>query len=80
MKNLFTEGLSTTNGEIVSTKEVKKVLMECVNTEDKSNPLSDEQIAYMLMQKTYSIARRTVAKYREELNIPSKNFRRAAAA
>lgn len=80
MKSLFTEGLSTTNGEIVSTKEVKKVLMECVNTEDKSNPLSDEQIAYMLMQKTYSIARRTVAKYREELNIPSKNFRRSAAA
>jgi len=80
MKHLFTEGLSTTNGEIVSTKEVKKVLMECVNTEDKTNPLSDEQIAYMLMQKTYSIARRTVAKYREELHIPSKNFRRSAAA
>jgi len=80
MKHLFTEGLSTTNGEIVSTKEVKKVLQECVNTEDKTNPLSDEQIAFMLMQRTYSIARRTVAKYREELNIPSKNFRRAAAA
>lgn len=80
MKHLFTEGLSTTNGEIVSTKEVKKVLMECVNTEDKNNPLSDEQIANILMQKTYSIARRTVAKYREELKIPSKNFRRSAAA
>lgn len=80
MKHLFTEGLSTTNGEIVSTKEVKKVLVECVNAEDKTNPLSDEQIAYLLMQRTYSIARRTVAKYREELNIPSKNFRRAAAA
>jgi len=80
MKNLFTEGLSTTNGDIVSTKEVKKVLLECVNMEDKTNPLSDEQIAYMLLQRTYSIARRTVAKYREELNIPSKNFRRAAAA
>lgn len=80
MKHLFTEGLSTTNGEIVSTKEVKKVLLECVNTEDKNNPLSDEQIAHLLMQKTYSIARRTVAKYREELKIPSKNFRRSAAA
>lgn len=80
MKSLFTEGLNTTNGEVVSTKEVKKVLLECVNMEDKTNPLSDEQIAYMLMQRTYSIARRTVAKYREELNIPSKNFRRAAAA
>jgi RNA polymerase sigma-54 factor len=80
MKHLFSEGLSTTNGEIVSTKEVKKVLQECVNKEDKKNPLSDEQIAYYLMQKTYSIARRTVAKYREQLNIPNKNFRRSAAA
>lgn len=80
MKHLFTEGLSTTNGDIVSTKEIKKVLLECVNKEDKNNPLSDEQIAYYLMQKTYSIARRTVAKYRVELNIPNKNFRRSAAA
>jgi RNA polymerase sigma-54 factor len=80
MKNLFTEGLKTTNGEIVSTKEVKKVLQECVNAEDKNNPLSDEQIAHILMQKTYSIARRTVAKYREELKIPSKNFRKQMAA
>lgn len=80
MKKLFTEGLSTTNGETVSTKEVKKVLMDCVNTEDKTNPFSDDQLAKLLMQKTYSIARRTVAKYREELNIPSKNYRRAVAA
>jgi RNA polymerase sigma-54 factor len=80
MKRLFTEGLKTTNGEIVSTKEVKKVLQECVNAEDKNNPLSDEQIAHILMQKTYSIARRTVAKYREELKIPSKNFRKQMAA
>ncbi|MCD6065805.1 MAG: polymerase, sigma 54 subunit, RpoN/SigL [Bacteroidetes bacterium] len=80
MKNLFTEGLKTTNGEIVSTKEVKKVLLECVNAEDKNNPLSDEQIAHILMERTYSIARRTVAKYREELKIPSKNYRKAMAA
>ncbi|HEY1039592.1 MAG TPA: RNA polymerase factor sigma-54, partial [Bacteroidia bacterium] len=79
MKKLFTEGLKTTNGEVVSTKEVKKVLLECVNAEDKNNPLSDEQIAHILMQKTYSIARRTVAKYREELKIPSKNYRKVAA-
>jgi RNA polymerase sigma-54 factor len=76
MKRLFTEGLSTTNGEVVSTNKVKKILLECIESEDKSNPLSDEQLAFLLMQKTYSIARRTVAKYREELNIPSKNFRR----
>ncbi len=78
MKGLFAEGLSTTTGEIVSTNEVKKILMECVSAEDKSNPLSDEEIAKQLIQKKYSIARRTVAKYREELNIPSKNFRKAA--
>lgn len=80
MKHLFSEGLNTTDGEVVSTKEVKKVLQECVNTEDKENPLSDEQIVYYLMQKKYSIARRTVAKYRMELNIPNKNYRRSAAA
>lgn len=78
MKSLFAEGLSTTTGEIVSTNEVKRILMECVSAEDKSNPLSDEEIAKQLIQKKYSIARRTVAKYREELNIPSKNFRKAA--
>ncbi len=78
MKSLFAEGLSTTTGEIVSTNEVKRILMECVSAEDKTNPLSDEEIAKQLIQKKYSIARRTVAKYREELNIPSKNFRKAA--
>ena len=78
MKSLFAEGLSTTTGEIVSTNEVKRILMECVSLEDKTNPLSDEEIAKQLIQKKYSIARRTVAKYREELNIPSKNFRKAA--
>lgn len=80
MKKLFTEGLSTTNGEMVSTNEIKKVLRECVNNEDKSNPLSDEQIVKLLMMRTYTIARRTVAKYREELNIPSKNFRKEVRA
>lgn len=78
MKSLFAEGLSTTTGEVVSTNEVKRILMECVSAEDKANPLSDEEIAKQLIQKKYSIARRTVAKYREELNIPSKNFRKAA--
>ncbi len=78
IKDLFVEGLSTINGESVSTNEVKLKLMECVKTEDKSNPLSDEEIARQLMARNYSIARRTVAKYREELNIPSKNFRKVA--
>jgi len=51
MKRLFTEGLSTTNGEVVSTNKVKKILLECIESEDKSNPLSDEQLAFLLMQK-----------------------------
>lgn len=78
IKDLFVEGLSTLSGESVSTNEVKLKLIECVKAEDKSNPLSDEEIARMLIAKNYSIARRTVAKYREELNIPSKNFRKVA--
>lgn len=78
IKDLFVEGLSTVNGETVSTNEVKLKLLECVKTEDKSNPLSDEEISKQLMQRNYSIARRTVAKYRDELKIPSKNFRKVA--
>lgn len=78
IKDLFVEGLSTVNGESVSTNEVKLKLLECVKEEDKANPLSDEEIARRLIAKNYSIARRTVAKYREELNIPSKNFRKVA--
>jgi RNA polymerase sigma-54 factor len=78
IKDLFVEGLSTVSGGIVSTNEVKLKLIECVKSEDKANPLSDEEIARMLIARNYSIARRTVAKYREELNIPSKNFRKVA--
>jgi RNA polymerase sigma-54 factor len=78
IKDLFVEGLNTISGESVSTNEVKLKLIECVKAEDKSNPLSDEEIAKLLIAKNYSIARRTVAKYREELNIPSKNFRKVA--
>ena len=78
IKDLFVEGLNTINGESVSTNEVKLKLKECVIREDKNNPLSDEEIAKQLMARNYSIARRTVAKYREELNIPSKNFRKVA--
>jgi RNA polymerase sigma-54 factor len=78
IKDLFVEGLNTVTGESVSTNEVKLKLIECVKAEDKANPLSDEEIAKLLIARNYSIARRTVAKYREELNIPSKNFRKVA--
>jgi RNA polymerase sigma-54 factor len=55
---------------------VKLKLLECVKSEDKSNPLSDDEISLQLMAVNYSIARRTVAKYRDELKIPNRNFRR----
>jgi RNA polymerase sigma-54 factor len=76
IKNLFVEGLSTVSGETVSTNVVKLKLLECVKNEDKSNPLSDDEISSQLMAVNYSIARRTVAKYRDELKIPNRNFRR----
>lgn len=78
MKKLFVQGMTTLTGDIVSTTEIKKALLECINCEDKSQPLSDEEISNLLTGKQYVVARRTVAKYREELNIPNKNFRKAA--
>lgn len=78
MKNLFVQGMATLTGELVSTTEIKNALLECINCEDKNKPLSDEEISHVLASKRYAIARRTVAKYREELNIPNKNFRKAA--
>jgi RNA polymerase sigma-54 factor len=78
MKRLFIEGLSSAQGEMISTLEVKKILKEFIEAEDKHKPLSDEQIAKELSVKNFTIARRTIAKYREEMNIPSKNFRKAA--
>ncbi len=80
MKKLFVQGMTTSTGEIVSTTEIKKALLECINCEDKTQPLSDEEISNLLSGKQYIIARRTVAKYREELNIPNKNFRKAEVA
>ena len=78
IKDLFVEGMNTINGQSVSTNEVKLKLLECVKTEDKHNPLSDDEIAKQLIARNYSIARRTVAKYREELKIPSRNLRKVA--
>lgn len=78
IKSLFAEGMSKSDGEVVSTNEVKKMIVECLNAEDKNNPLSDEQIVERLADKNYLIARRTVAKYREELNIPNRKIRKVA--
>jgi RNA polymerase sigma-54 factor len=76
LKSLFSESLTTESGEEVSTREVKKILEEAVEAEDKRKPLSDEKLMNVLQEKGYRIARRTVAKYREQLGIPVARLRK----
>ena len=76
LKSFFSESLQTMDGEEVSTLEVKNILADIIKTEDKRKPLSDEKLKDMLQQKSYNIARRTVAKYREQLNIPVARLRK----
>lgn len=76
LKFFFSESLSTDSGEEVSTREVKKILSDMIEAEDKHKPLSDEQLTDMLQEKGYNIARRTVAKYREQLNVPVARLRK----
>ncbi len=76
LKDFFSESLQTSSGEEVSTLEVKKILSDIIENEDKRKPLSDEKIKDMLLERGYNIARRTVAKYREQLNIPVARLRK----
>ncbi len=76
LKYFFSEALHTESGEEVSTREVKMILHELINAENKRKPLSDEHLTEMLLEKGYGIARRTVAKYREQLNIPVARLRK----
>ncbi len=76
LKFFFSESLSTDSGEEVSTREVKKILSDMIEGEDKHKPLSDENLTEMLQEKGYNIARRTVAKYREQLNVPVARLRK----
>ncbi|WP_153800978.1 RNA polymerase factor sigma-54 [Foetidibacter luteolus] len=76
LKFFFSESLSTESGEEVSTREVKKILSDLIEGEDKLKPLSDERLTELLQEKGYNIARRTVAKYREQLNIPVARLRK----
>lgn len=76
LKYFFSESLTTDTGEEVSTKEVKAILLEFIQQEDKHKPLSDDELTHQLQQKGYNIARRTVAKYREQLNIPVARLRK----
>ncbi|GAB2496451.1 RNA polymerase factor sigma-54 [Algoriphagus taiwanensis] len=76
LKYFFSEGISTDSGEDVSNREVKSVLQGMVDAEDKKKPLSDDKLVKMLNKKGYNIARRTVAKYREQLQIPVARLRK----
>lgn len=76
LKDFFSESIVNTEGEEVSTQEVKSILGEIIGRENKRKPLSDEKLRQMLEDKGYSIARRTVAKYREQLNIPVARLRK----
>jgi RNA polymerase sigma-54 factor len=76
LKFFFSEGLQTDSGEEVSTREIKRILQDCIENEQKRKPLTDERLTEILQEKGYQIARRTVAKYREQLNIPVARLRR----
>jgi RNA polymerase sigma-54 factor len=76
LKYFFSEGLQTDTGEEVSTREIKRILQDCIENEEKRRPLTDERLTDILQKKGYQIARRTVAKYREQLSIPVARLRR----
>jgi RNA polymerase sigma-54 factor len=76
LKYFFSEGIATDSGEDASSREVKHILKEIIEGESKRKPLSDEKIEQILNEKGYNIARRTVAKYREQLNIPVARLRK----
>jgi RNA polymerase sigma-54 factor len=76
LKYFFSEGLMTDAGEEVSTREIKNILASSIDVEDKKKPLTDEELVTVLTEKGYRVARRTVAKYREQLNIPIARLRK----
>ena len=76
LKTFFSEGITNEEGEEVSTREIKKILQDCVEEEDKGKPMTDEELMSVLKEKGYPIARRTVAKYREQLGIPVARLRK----
>jgi RNA polymerase sigma-54 factor len=76
LKYFFSEGIATDSGEEVSSREVKQIIKDIIESEDKDKPFSDDKLEKILNDKGYNIARRTVAKYREQLNIPVARLRK----
>jgi RNA polymerase sigma-54 factor len=77
LKYFFSEGITNEDGEEVTTKEVKRIMEAAIDNEDKNNPMNDDELTELLKKKGYIMARRTVAKYREQLNIPVARLRKA---
>lgn len=75
LKDLFTEGIANQTGQVISNKVIQSAIEEVIETEDKHNPYTDQQLVKILSQKGFSVARRTVAKYREQLQIPVSHVR-----
>ena len=76
LKFFFSDGYTTEDGEEMSVREIRKILKECIDNEDKKKPLTDDELADILKEKGYPIARRTVAKYRQQLNRPVARLRK----
>ena len=76
LKSFFSESMQNTKGEEISTREIKKILQDCIEAENKSDPFTDDHLVDILKEKGYNIARRTIAKYREQLNIPVARLRK----
>jgi len=76
LKYFFSEGMENKEGEEVSTRELKKALLDCVEEEDKKKPLTDEQLVTEMEKRGYKVARRTIAKYRGQLGIPLARWRK----
>lgn len=76
LKSLFSEGVKDLNGDIVSARVIQKALKDAIDQEDKNNPYTDYQLVAKLSESGFKLARRTVAKYREILRIPTAHLRR----
>ena len=76
LKYFFSEGLENQEGEEVSTRELKKALQDCVDSENKMKPLTDDELVVKMTEKGYKVARRTIAKYRDQLGIPKARLRK----
>ena len=76
LKYFFSDGYTTEGGEELSVREIKRILKECIDAEDRKKPLTDDELSDILKEKGYPIARRTVAKYRQQLNIPVARLRK----